>query len=91
MRQKDTVVDHRSTMMNTANNNKVMRTDRVLTTYKKTTSPKQARRMEQMLISSFTLKYLQNAINSISRGKLSDFIDEYYAIIGMIESWADPE
>ena len=35
MWQKDTVVDHRSTMMNTANNNKVMRTDRVLTTYKK--------------------------------------------------------
>lgn len=52
---------------------------------------KQARRMEQMLISSFTLKYLQNAINSISEGKLSDFRDEYYAIIGMIESWADPE
>ena len=44
-----------------------------------------------MLISSFTLKYLQNAINSISEGKLSDFRDEYYAIIGMIESWADPE
>jgi hypothetical protein len=39
MWQKDTVVDHRSTMMNTANNNKVMRTDRVLTTYKKPTSP----------------------------------------------------
>ena len=35
---KDTVVDHRSAMMNTANN-KVMRTDRVLTTYKKPTSP----------------------------------------------------
>ena len=35
--------------------------------------------MEQMLISSFTLKYLQNAINSISEGKLSDFIDEYYS------------
>ncbi len=35
--------------------------------------------MEQMLISSFTLKYLQNAINSIIGGKLSDFIDEYYS------------
>ena len=49
MWQKDTVVDHRSTMMNTANNNKVMRTDRVLTTYKKPTSP-----VFQMIITCFS-------------------------------------
>ena len=63
-----------------------MRMDKALTTYKKL--PVQ---MEHTLITAFTLKYLGHSNNSISEGKLSNFKKDFEAILGMIESWIDPE
>ena len=54
---KDTVVDHRSAMMNTANN-KVMRTDRVLTTYKKPTSLRFADTLFEMIMKNDWVMYI---------------------------------
>ena len=45
-------------MMNTANNNKVMRTDRVLTTYKKTTSLRLADTLFEMIMKNDWVMYI---------------------------------
>lgn len=51
----------------------------------------QARVMEQTLITSFSLRNLNNMINSIARGKWNSFRDDFSAVLGMIQSWVDPE
>ena len=45
-------------MMNTANNNKVMRTDRVLTTYKKPTSLRLADTLFEMIMKNDWVMYI---------------------------------
>ena len=51
----------------------------------------QARIMEQTLLTSFSLVNLNNLINSIARGKWNSFRDDFSAVLGMIQSWVDPE
>ena len=51
----------------------------------------QSRALEQTIITAYTLKELNNAINSIATGKWGKFLKEFETIQSLIEASFDPE
>lgn len=54
-------------------------------------SKAQSRALEQTLITAYSLKTLDNMINSISPRKWKNFKSEYKQMRSLIQSWIDPE
>ena len=54
-------------------------------------SKEQARDMEQLIITAYTLDSLKNSINSIAKKNWWLFLREFKQIITLMESWVDPE
>ena len=52
---------------------------------------KEARAMEQTIITAYTLKYLNNSINSISKKRWGNFQVEFNRVASLMQSWVDPE